>query len=201
MAETQCRAVQRNAQGHTARRNAEMMETYHAPPEISRIQQRSLIIGVAGLALLLVGALVLREPEQFFRSYLLGYVFWIGIALGCLAICMLQHLSGGAWGLVIRRLLEAGTRTLPWMALLFLPLLLGAYKYGLYPWAVAEEVNRSEVLKHKALYLNLPFFLGRAVFYFAVWIGLSYFLNQWSREQDASSDPQIARRLHVLSGP
>ena len=178
-----------------------MMETYNAPPEIGRIQQRSLIIGVVGLVLLLVGALVSQAPEQFFRSYLIGYIFWVGIALGCLAICMLQHLSGGAWGLIIRRLLEAGTRTLPLLALLFLPLLLGAYKYHLYPWAVAEEVNRSEVLKHKALYLNLPFFVGRAVFYFAVWLTLSYLLNRWSREQDQTSDPAIVRRLQVVSGP
>src|SRR5437764_11918808 len=119
MAEAQRR---RGAARKHAGRDAEMMETYNAPPEISRIQQRSLVIGVVGLVLLLLGALVLREPEQFFRSYLVGYVFWIGIALGCLAICMLQHLSGGAWGLVIRRLLESGMRTLPLMALLFLPL-------------------------------------------------------------------------------
>ena len=178
-----------------------MMETYQAPPEISRIQQRSLIIGVVGLVLLLAGALVLQAPEQFFQSYLVGYIFWVGIALGCLAICMLQHLSGGAWGLVIRRLLEAGARTMPLMALLFLPLLLGAYKYHLYPWAVAEEVNRSAVLKHKALYLNLPFFLARAVFYFAAWILLAHFLSKWSSEQDRSSDPLIIRRLQVLSGP
>jgi hypothetical protein len=179
-----------------------MMETYTAPPEIGRIQQRSLIIGVVGIVLLLIGALLVAEPAQFFRSYLIGYIFWMGIALGCLAICMLQHLSGGAWGLVIRRLLESATRTLPLMALLFLPLILGAYKYGLYPWAVAEKVSSSKLLQHKAeYYLNMPFFLGRAVFYFGVWIGLTYFLNKWSREQDASSDPQITRRLQVLSGP
>src|SRR3989441_4930126 len=158
-----------NAQRSTLRRGS---SSGHAPlAELQRFQQRALVVGVVGLGVCVAGAFF--SPAQFFRSYLLAYLFWLSVALGCLAIVMVHHLSGGAWGLVIRRLLESGTRTLPLMALLFLPLLLGAYKYGLYPWAVAEEVNRSEVLKHKAPYLNLPFFLARTAFYFAVWIGIS----------------------------
>jgi len=172
--------------------------TYTAPPVIGRIGQRSLQIGVAGLLVSIVYAFF--DPTQFFRSYLVGYTFWIGITLGCLAIVMVQHLSGGAWGLVVRRLLESATKTLPLMALLFVPLgLLGLR--ALYSWARAEEVAHSEALQHKHAYLNVGFFWIRAVIYFAVWVIFAHLLNKLSREQDSNSDPRLVRKLQVLSGP
>ena len=96
---------------------------YKAPSEVARLQRLALIAGVVGLVLLGGGALV--GPVQFWRSYLVGYLFWLGLPVGALALLMLQHLTGGGWGLVIRRVLEAATRTLPVMFVLFLPLLLG----------------------------------------------------------------------------
>src|SRR6266850_542655 len=136
-----------------------------APPEVDQFQRRALIVGAVAVVLCVVGALF--NVDQFFRSYLVGYVFWLGITLGCFAILMLQHMSGGAWGLVIRRLLESATRTFPLLALMFLPIALGAK--SVFPWAVPYE-GPNEALKHalehKAPYLNIPFFLGRAVFYF-----------------------------------
>src|ERR1044072_9444331 len=160
-----------------------MDTAYSAPQEINRIQQLALIVGVIGIVLLAVGFFI--NQEQFFRSYLFGYVFWIGIALGCLAVLMLQHLTGGAWGLVIRRVLECGTRTIPLMLLLFVPLALGLT--SLYEWTHAAQPG-DEVLKHKQAYLNIPFFLGRAAIYFLIWLGLAYFLNKWSREQDRTAE-------------
>ncbi len=171
---------------------------YAAPPIVCRIQQRALLIGIISLLLCVLGAFFSPE-QQFFRSYLIGYLFFIGVALGSLAIVMLQYLSGGAWGIVIRRLLESATRTLPLLALLFVPLILGMPH--LYVWTHPEVVRQSEVLQHKQPYLNIPFFLIRAVFYFAVWLVLAYFLNKWSREQDQKANPVIARRLQVISGP
>jgi hypothetical protein len=170
---------------------------YTAPPIIDRLQTRALIIGLVGLALCVAGAFV--NPAQFFRSYLMGYMLWIGTALGCLAIVMLQYLTAGDWGLVIRRVLESATRTLPLMALLFLPLLLGLRE--LYVWARPDSVAGPAVLQHKRAYLNVPFFLIRAVLYFAVWLALTYFLNKWSREQDRVADPRWLARLRRLSGP
>lgn len=170
---------------------------YAAPADFSRLQRGALAVGVAALVLCVLGAFF--SPAHFLRAYLLGYVFWIGITLGCLAIVMLHHLSGGGWGLIIRRVLESATRTLPLMAVLFLPIAIGVQR--LYVWARPEEVTRSPILLHKAPYLNVGFFLMRAGFYFAVWLGMSYLLNKWSREQDQSADPGPMRRLEAVSGP
>ena len=161
------------------------------------LQRRAWIVGAGGLLLGVVGLFI--NPAQFFYSYLLAYLFWLSIALGCCALVMLYHLVGGAWGFVIRRVLEAGTRTLPLMAALFVPLLFGL-SY-LYPWARPETVAGDELLQHKSAYLNIPFFIFRAGLYFAIWLGLARLLNKWSLEQDQTGDPSLARRLEVLSGP
>ncbi len=164
---------------------------------LDRLQRRALLVGVVGLALCLGGLVV--SPVQFLQSYLQAYLFWIGIALGCLAMLMLHHLVGGPWGLPVRRLLEAGTRTFPSLAGLFVPLLMGLV--SLYPWARPEEVAAEELLQHKGLYLNVPFFVFRAAIYFALWILVAFFLNRWSREQDRTGDRSLAGRLQALSGP
>jgi hypothetical protein len=169
-----------------------LLDADHA---LVRFQRPALIGGLTGLALGLIGAIV--APEQFFRSYLTAYLFWCGIALGSLAILMLQHITGGAWGAVIRRVLESATRTLPLLALLFLPLLFGLAH--LYEWAQPEHVAHDEILQHKAIYLNVPFFLTRAVLYFAVWLILARLLNRWSLEQDSTPLDRQGVRLEYLS--
>ncbi len=166
-------------------------------PGVEQFERRAFAVGILGLAFCCLGAFF--SPDQFFRSYLLAYLFWIGITLGCMAIVMLHHLSGGAWGLVIRRLLESATRTLPLMILLFLPLLFGLPR--LYEWARPAEVAADKILQHKSLYLNVNFFLARAVVYFSAWAGLVHFLNKWSLEQDRTAHPELSRRLELLSGP
>ena len=162
---------------------------------IERVRSRSLYVGLAASAACAVGAFF--SPDRFFRSYLFGYLFWLGVALGCLAIVMIQHVTGGAWGLVLRRLLEAGARTLPLMAILFLFLLPGLE--SLYPWARPDEVARDELLAHKQIYLNVPFFIARAAIYFAAWIGLAQLLWLWSRRQDETGDERLVRRFQMLS--
>ena len=165
--------------------------------QLDQIQRRSLLVGGLSLLLCLGGALF--NPGQLFRSYLVAYLFWIGIPLGSIAILMLHHLVGGAWGFVIRRLLESAMGTLPVMVVLFLPLLFGMR--DLYPWARPEEVANSEILRHKALYLNVPFFVIRAGVYFAVWMGLAFLLNKWSLDQERTTGSGPTRRLQILSGP
>jgi hypothetical protein len=166
------------------------------PPALERLRRPALLAGAAGLLLSVVGAFF--DPGQFFRSYLLAFLFVMNIPIGCLSITMIHHLTGGYWGLAIRRLLEAGTRTLPWVALGFLPLAFGV-RY-VWPWA-APEAAHDHVLQQKHLYLNIPFFLLRAAFYFAVWFLLARALNRASLMLDEGADYlRTSRRLRSLSG-
>jgi hypothetical protein len=169
-----------------------------APPVAQTIQQRSLIVGVIFAVMSIIGVII--KPDEFFPAYLLGFMAWLGVTLGCMAILMLQHMTGGAWGMVIRRLLEAGTRTLPLMALLFIPILFGLPK--LYVWARPAEIAEDKHLQEIThAYLNFSGFLVRAIIYFTTWGVLVYFLNRWSAEQDNPLTPDISRRFSMLSGP
>ena len=163
--------------------------------DYTRIQRIALILGVVGIIACVVG--VVLDSEQFFRSYLWAYMFWIGLALGCTALAMVQHLVGGRWGAVIRRFLESGASTMPVMAFLFIPILVGIP--ALYEWSHPEIVATDKILQQKELYLNVPFFIGRALVYFAVWIVLAYLLNRWSTAQDNSGDIQFLGKLRKLS--
>ncbi len=162
---------------------------------VYRVQRGAMISGALGL----IGciALGIANPTQFMRAYLLAYVFWTGGALGCLALLMIHHVTGGAWGVAIRRLLESGARTLPWMALLFIPIAIAPGH--LYEWAQPEHVAHDPLLQHKALYLNVPFFIGRAVFYFICWTLIMRALVRWSLLQDDTNDPKPTERLELIS--
>ena len=166
-------------------------------PEVDQLRKRSLVVGTVALALCAGGAWI--NPPEFFHAYLTAYLFWIGIALGCLAILMLHHLVSGRWGFVVQRLLESGSRTIPLMALLFVPLLFGLRE--LFLWARPEAVAAQAILRHRQPYLNGPFFSARVVLYFAIWITLSSLLSKWSLEQDRTAAPDLTRRLQRLSGP
>lgn len=165
-------------------------------PHIDRLQRQALIVGVAALVLSVIGAIF--SPAQFFQSYLFAYVFWIGIALGSMVILFIHYLSGGGWGAVTRRFLESSTRTLLLMAILFVPIIFGMH--DIYEWTHTDKVAADAVLKQKSLYLNIPFFIGRAVLYFAVWIGLSIWLNKWSSREDKAGSTAISDRLASIGG-
>jgi hypothetical protein len=169
--------------------------TVHA--QFDRAQRIALVIGA--IAIFLCGLFAMHDLTRLFRSYLFAYVYWLAIPIGCMAILMLHHLTGGWWGYPIRRLLEAATRTFVWMAVLFLPVLLGMSH--LYKWAQPAEVAADPLLQYKRPYLNPQFFMVRVVIYFAIWIGLAWLLNKWSSEQDRTADPRLATRLEAMSGP
>ena len=145
-------------------------------PALARLQQRGLIIGVIGLAAGAFGLFTNRD--QFFQSWLIGFIFCLGLSIGSLALLMLQHLSGGQWGLVGRRVFEAAARTMPLVALFFVPILFAMPT--LFKWARPEIVATDAILQAKAPYLNVPFFTGRAALYFAFWMLCAWLLNKWS---------------------
>ena len=169
-----------------------------APPVLESIQTRSIFIGLIGAIATIAGAFLARE--SFYSAYLIGFMFWLGLSLGCMAILMLYHLVGGAWGTVARRTLEAGMMTLPMMAVLFLPILFNLPH--LYAWARPDELARSHELAEIAdSYLNFNGILIRAILYFAIWIGMAYFLYRWSSEQDTpEGGAKSTVRFRAMSG-
>src|SRR5688500_5169743 len=128
-------------------------ENYHAPADINR--WRTLALGVGGIALIIWAAGAYFNTEQALLSWLLGFIFWGGIGLGCLGILMLQYLTGGAWGVVIRRILEAGTRTLPVIIILFVPLAIGVYLRSFYQWTHLPPTDH--IMEHRGVYMT-PWF-------------------------------------------
>jgi hypothetical protein len=164
---------------------------------MARWRKTALLVGAAGLAATALGLFVSRD--QFFRSYLWAFLFWFGLGLGCMPLLMLYHLVGGAWGFTIRRFVECGVRTLPVLALFFVPLPFGVHH--LYEWSHADVVAADEVLRGKQLYLNFPFWVARAVLYFAIWLFYARRLNRLSAEQDATGDERLMKRFQRLSGP
>jgi len=166
-------------------------------PRLNNLQWVALVAGIVGLALTAFG--YFSNQEQFFRSYLLGYVFWIELSVGAIVVVLMQHRAGGRWGVVIQRILEAGAATMPLMALLFVPLLFGLPV--LFEWARPEAVAHDALLQHKAPYLNVSFFIVRAAIYFVVWIVIAYLLGKWSVDRDKTGDPAFTKRLKTLGGP
>ncbi len=167
--------------------------------QLERAQKIALVAGLAGVALVVLFALLPHAQGQFFRSYLYAFVFWLMVPMGCMAILMLHHLTGGWWGYPIRRLLEAGSRTFALMAVLFLPLFFGLST--LYPWANPIAVKADPILQNKKWYMTTGFFTVRTVIYFAVWVLIAILLNRWSREQDRTGNPRLTKRMGKFSGP
>ena len=173
-----------------------------APPVVKTIQQRSLLVGLVFGVIAAVGAWL--QPDLFFRAYLMAFMAWLGVTLGSMAILMLRHLTKGAWGMVIRRILGAAMRCVPLMVVLFIPLLFGIRR--LYIWArplegIADKHLREHLQELTRSYLSVNGFIIRAAIYFAIWWALSFFLTKWSAEQDHPPMRDNSARFKALSGP
>jgi len=178
-----------------------------APPVVKTIAQRSLIVGVVfGIAAVV---LAFKQPDEFYRGYLLGFMCWLGVALGSMAILMIRHLTGGGWGMVIRRILGAAMRTLPLLAILFIPMVIAVLQHRIYPWlmpleAIQDAHIREHLTKHsfiKGAYLNGTGFIIRAIIYFAIWNVLSFLLSHWSKQTDSAGAPDNTERFKAVAGP
>jgi hypothetical protein len=167
-----------------------------APPVAQTIQERSLIIGAVFTLIVVVG--MIKWPGAVYPAYLIAFMAWLGLTLGSLALIMLQHMTGGAWGLVGRRVWEAATRTLPLMFVAFLPVAFGIPH--LYNWAQPANLAKDPHLQEIAhSYLNAHWFVYRAILYFAIWSFLINLLNRWSAQQDSYDFDTL--RFRQLSAP
>ncbi len=153
--------------------------------------------GILGLLLTFAGYFL--KSDQFFFSYLVAYLFWVSLALGALFLVLLFHLTGTTWGIVLRRILETVIVVLPYMALFFIPILLGMHH--LYHWSHADVMATDPILSKKAGYLNIPFFTIRTVLYFAVWYLIARKLYKTSLEMDNGATPDHVKKLKKVSAP
>ncbi len=157
----------------------------------------SLIIGIIGLVFSFIGWYT--NAEQFYFSYLTAFVFWITIALGGLFFVMLHYLVGAHWSVVIRRFGESMSMVIPFMAILFIPILFGLKE--LYIWMNPEVVAADHLLHAKSGYLNSNFFIIRLILYFVIWTVLAFLLNKYSLQQNQKSSPDLIKKLRVISAP
>jgi hypothetical protein len=174
------------------------------PADLGRLQNISVGVGLVGILGWVIGAVLSsNRTDTFFHSYLVAFVFWTSVALGCLGLLMIQYLGGATWGLLIRRQMEAGAHTLWLMLLLFLPIALLGLQ-SLYLWSDPSQVTNEAELRlidHRSSWLNQRAFLIRGVIYFVVWIGLATYLRKWSKQQDENRDMSAVQRAQNLSGP
>ena len=176
-------------------------QSYATSPQLletlKKYQHIATFVGLIFLAFTAAGYFFFG-PQQFLRSYLVGFFLWFGAGLGCLALLMVHFVAGGAWGVMIRRPLEAGSRTLYVMWLGFLPLLILAPQ--LYLWADPAHAA-DKIVQAKHLYLNLPFLWIRWLIYGVIWLGLTTLLNKWSLREDETKSMEYSNKLESLSAP
>lgn len=169
-----------------------------APLVVNLWQRRALVVGIVFGIASIVGWIF--DYDQFYRSYLLGYMWCFELTIGSLALLMLYHLTGGAWGTVIRRILEAAMQNIWLMLLLFAPIIIGVHR--LYPWSRPEELALNPHVRDLAhVYLRLSWWLVRAAVYFGIWIYLVWILMRISRRQDREPEVPMDTALRTISGP
>ena len=156
-----------------------------------------LAAGALGMAGVAVGILV--EPRQTMFSYLTAFAYCLSLALGALAWTLAFQASNSHWIVVVRRFLEVQAANVPLFALLFIPIVIGMKH--LYPWIAPDPARGAhfiELMKHKEKYLNIPFFLIRAAFFFAYWGVVGNLLLSWSRKQDQTRSLFLTVRMRRL---
>jgi hypothetical protein len=152
------------------------------------------VLGAAGCAILGAG-----NPKQFFFSWLVSFLFFTSLGIGGLFFVLIQYASQGSWGIVVRRIGETVFATIPVMALLFVPVLIGLH--DLYSWSAPGAAEHDALIRWKSPFLNVPFFLIRAAIYFGAWSALAVLYFRGSRGQDATGDPAVSARLRRFAGP
>ena len=136
----------------------------------------------AALVLCLAGALL--DRDQFFHSALFAFIIWLSVTLGALAQLMVHHLTGGRWGFMVQRILEASLYPFAFLAVLFI-----------------VAFGGTPMLWHGTGYFHPAWVIGRAAICFAIWFWLAWRLRSGSLEQDRQTDSAPTRKLRATSGP
>lgn len=181
----------------SAPETASRTRNWAPPADLEGLQRKAWIIGGIGTVLSLVGFFV--DSSQFYHSYLVSWLMYLGVALGCMAIFMLHQLSRGGWGIMIRRILESAAGTLPFLTVLFIPIVLGMQ--DIYIWARPDVVATDELIQAKVKWLNPMGFTLRGFGYLAIWSLFSWLLIRASTKQDETDDPALFRRMRLISAP
>jgi hypothetical protein len=153
------------------------------PPSFAAQRGMAFIVGLVGIVLCLIGWITPAPTrDAFYRAWLYAWFFFTGLSLGCMAWVMIHHLVGGGWGRAIQRMAEAGAMNLLLMAILFIPIIIGAKSQ--YPWANPDLVSKDFVLQHRAGFMSLGPWTIRYVIYFLAWIGLTFWMVRLQRSYD-----------------
>lgn len=155
---------------------------------------RNVLVFAALVSILACAAGYLTNQERFFRSYLVAFTFTSAIGLGAFFFVQVQYLTGSAWSVVLRRIMENIMVTLPWGLVLFLPVAFGL-NY-LYPWTNREFMLASEMLTAKMGYLDSHPFLLRTVGFFVLWSIWTFSIYHQSTKQDSTRSVQ---QMYVIS--
>jgi len=167
-------------------------------PQMDKVQKSAMFVGIAALAITVIG--LFTDRAHFWQSYLYAYIFWTGLTLGCLGIFLLHNVVGGNWGVAIRRLVEAGFKNLLLVGIFAIPLFF-ALSF-LYKWTDASYRAEHFAVGHKAAYLNEPFFIGRAVLFFLIWLFIGRFtLLRMADEHDRTGNPELFLKIKRRSAP
>ena len=161
------------------------------------------VTAAVALALTLVGGVAFDARRALF-SYLVAFVYWVGIAVGALILLGAFHASAARWPVVLRRFVETVPQSMPLFLVLFVPIALGMKR--LFPWVDPHGLDgeMAHLVHHKAPYLNVTSFLLRAALYFALWFAVAHVLRAWSVRQDEAGGVTLTkwqRRLGAGSLP
>jgi hypothetical protein len=171
---------------------------YYGPEDVKRWRTVALFIGVVGTIIAFGwGVLIPGQWEQVLRSWLIGYVFWAGVCIGCLGLLMLQYLTGGAWGVVGRRVLEAGAWSIPILVVLYIPLALGVYFGSFFTWTHLPATDH--VMVQRGIFMTWWAWIIRSIIYFAIFGTMAGLLNKWSSQQDRAANAEESAALLIRS--
>lgn len=170
--------------------------SFTLPEPLGRVRSRAIVVAPGALIVGLVLSFIIGggSAETFFQGYLYSFVLVVGLGLGSLALLMVHHMTAGEWSFISQRVMEAATRTIPFLGLMFVPILFGPL-LGLHHLYEAWVHPHSDVIESKAAFLNVQFWALRCVAYFVIWSFIQHRFNSWSKRLEETGDGLIVLKM------